>query len=313
MLSKFVDTQIASGVATITLNRPASGNALNWPLLEQFRAALRLAAASPEVHGIVIAAAGKTFVSGADVSFFTRCLETGNMGKIVDCIRASQEAFAEIAECSKPVVAAVQGAALGGGVELALACHYLVASGRASFSLPETALGIVPLSGGTYRVPLRIGVPLTKWLVYTGRLLPPHTALSLGLIDECVAHEELLFRAQRAASKMSVPSGRAGPRLDQPTAEVASLQSWFAQASVDRLMAQPQPEGRVLATAWKAMRSRPLPALQCAEKLLDRALGQTTVQGAREALAVVPALFGSPEVLRRLADVARRQRGIPGA
>jgi enoyl-CoA hydratase/carnithine racemase len=304
----FIDSRVRDAVATLTINRPQAGNALNWALLEQLRSALRQASESPDVRAIVIAAAGSRFVSGADVSFFVRCLQSGELLRIVECIRASQEVFALIAECPKPVVAAVQGAAVGGGVELALACHQIVATPRASFSFPETGLGIVPSSGGTYRTPRRVGVELTKWLVYTGHVLAPPKALQVGLIDQLVMPEQLSDAANLAAQKL-LQTPIAVPQQEITRAdEFATVRSLFARASVADLRAAELPDDRIASAALKALASRPLPALQWSEKLIDAALAGTPDQGAQAALAAVPILFGDPEVHKSLARVAGQQR-----
>lgn len=304
----FIDWSVVDGVATLTLNRPQADNALNWAMLEQLRSAVGQAADAPDVAAIVIAAVGNRFVSGADVSFFVRCLESGDMSRIVECIRVSQEVFAQIATCPKPVVAAVQGAAVGGGVELALACQHIVSTPRASFSFPETALGIVPASGGTYRTPRRIGVELTKWLVYTGHVLPPPKALTLGLIDQLVMPDQLSAAANTAARTLCDRPTAAPQQAAAPPDEFAAWQSLFAGASVAALRAAAPSEDRVASTVLKALASRPLWGLQCSEKLIDAALGSTPEQGAAAALAAVPDLFGNPDVRVLLAQAAALQR-----
>ncbi len=304
----FIDSQTDDGVATLTLHRPQAGNALNWALLEQLRSAVRRAVASPEIASIVIAAAGNRFVSGADVGFFVRCLKSGNMYRIVECIRASQEVFGEIAACPKPVVAAVQGAAVGGGFELVLACHHVVATPRASFSFPETGLGIVPSSGGTYRTPRRIGVELAKWLVYTGVVLPPPKALALGLIDQLVMPDELASAANLAARTLGQRPKDTPKHALATMAEFSAWRSLFAGATVAELRTAAQTEDRVVSSALKSIASRPLVGLQWSERLLDGALASTLEQGAAAALTAVPMLYADPEVHSLLVQAAQRQR-----
>lgn len=304
----FIESRVDEGIATLTLARPQVGNALNWAMLEQLRGAVRQARQAADVRAIVIAAAGNRFVSGADVGFFVRALASGDVARVVECIRASQEVFAEIAECPKPVVAAVQGAAVGGGFELALACHQIVATPRASFSFPETGLGIVPSSGGTYRTPRRIGVELTKWLVYTGHVLPPPKAVALGLVDQLVMPDELSAAAMGAALALCNRAAAAPKQTAAPPPEFDVWRALFA-ATVAELRAAPPSADRALAAALKAIAGRPLPGLQWSERLIDAALAGTAEQGAAAALAAVPELFGNPEVRALLAQAAERQRG----
>ncbi len=231
----FIEILVAEGIATLAITRPQAGNALNWAVLEQLRGAISRATADPTVEAIVITGSGSRFVSGADLGFFVRCLQSADMGRIVECIRASQEVFDQIATCPKPVVAAVQGAAVGGGVELALACRHIVATPCASFSFPETSLGIVPFSGGTYRTPRRIGAELTRWLVYTGQVVPPPMALKLGLIDEVVMPDQLLAAAVAAARTLRATVTPMSLRIMRPDAKFAPLCEMFSRQTVESL------------------------------------------------------------------------------
>jgi len=300
----FLRRTIDDGVVRLVINRPQSGNALNWALLEQLRVAVDQAANAAEVRAIVIAATGKTFISGADVGWFSRCLVAGNLQRVVECIRASQEVFEAIAQCPKPIVAEVHGATLGGGVELALACHRIVATPRASFCFPETGLGIYPASGGTYRAPRRIGPALTKWLIYTGNVLSPTKAASIGLIDRVVPPAELAQAARAATFEQVTPPRR---ELDQETARVESL---FATASLERLLSDdlPPSAGRLAARAWRTLRKQPHLPLEWAERLIDEALELSVAEGARHSLEGVPAVFRQPQVKVALEKVAQQQR-----
>jgi enoyl-CoA hydratase/carnithine racemase len=302
----FIDWHLDDGVATLTLDRPRAGNALNWAMLEQLRTAVRRAAGDPIVRAIVIAAAGGRFVSGADVGFFVRALESGEMERIVECIRCSQEVFAEIAASPKPVVAAVQGAAVGGGVELALACHQIIATPRASFSFPETALGILPFSGGTYRAPRRIGVELTKWLVYTGHVLPPPKAVALGLADQLAMPDELAAAAKARA--IALCERPAAATQAAPSAEFDALRTLFAGARLSELRAAAPPADRAVAAALKAVAGRPLLALEWGERLIDAAPAQSVDEAAAAALAAVPILFAEPQVHALMARAAAEQQ-----
>jgi enoyl-CoA hydratase/carnithine racemase len=303
----FIDLRVADGVAALSINRPQTGNALNWALLEQLRSAVRQAIDAVDVAAIVISAAGSRFVSGADVGFFVRCLESGNLPNIVECIRASQQVFAEIAACPKPIVAAVGGAAVGGGVELALACHRIVATPRASFSFPETGLGILPFSGGTYRTPRRIGVPLTKWLVYTGQVVPPPKALALGLVDDVTMPDQLLPAAGALALSLSERTARA-PHNDRATPnEFAIVESLFAKPLAE-LRAADSAGDRIATAALKSLATRPAVALEWSERLIDGAVQCSAEEGARAALEAVGVLFSLPAVRAKLVQVAAEQR-----
>ena len=153
-------------------DRKSTGQRALLPCQGRAEAALGRAA-SDEVSAVVLTAAGRTFIGGADIKEFGKPAIEPHMPDVIEAI----ESFA------KPVVAAVGGAALGGGCEIALACHYRVASKAASFGLPEVKLGIVPGAGGTQRLPRLVGIVAAIDLIGTGRVVTSDEALALGLID----------------------------------------------------------------------------------------------------------------------------------
>jgi enoyl-CoA hydratase/carnithine racemase len=304
----FIGVRLEEGVATLSISRPQAGNALNWPLLEQLRHAFGQAAESPRVQAIVITANGGRFSTGADVGYLVRCLELNDVPRAINYIRASQEVFAEMAECLKPVVAAVQGAAVGGGFELALACHCIVASPRASFSFPETALGILPSSGGTYRTPARIGVELAKWLVCTGYVVPPPMALRMGLIDRLAMPDQLFSVATSLALELCATQAHRRPRTVVPAAEFEVLRSLFGRARVAELLGCPLPDDRIVASALAALAARPRWALERAEHLIDAAPSQSPADAAGAALAAAATLLAEPGVRPALVRAAQQQK-----
>jgi len=179
-----VDLKVSDGIAEIRLNRPEVMNALDAELVGQISDRLNEALAIEGLRGIVLAGAGKAFVAGADISFFVRHIEAGTIEDIVSFTTAGQELLRRIETAPVPVVARVHGMALGGGVELALACHAIVATEKASFTLPETGIGIYPGLGGTQRLPRIVGSPLARRLILTGRPLPAVAAKDAGLVLE---------------------------------------------------------------------------------------------------------------------------------
>src|SRR5215217_4918237 len=142
-------TSLEAGIFTITINRPDKLNALNKVVFNDLDAAINEIEANSEIKAVVITGSGaKAFVAGADISEFTSLNGTQGM----DMARRGQNVFFRIENCSKPVIAAVNGFALGGGCELAMACHFRVASEAAKFGQPEVNLGLIPGYGGTQRL-----------------------------------------------------------------------------------------------------------------------------------------------------------------
>ncbi|UZW58327.1 3-hydroxyacyl-CoA dehydrogenase NAD-binding domain-containing protein (plasmid) [Sphingobium sp. JS3065] len=166
---------VADGIAILTIDSPPV-NALGHAVRVALEAGLRRAVADADAHGIVIHCAGRTFFAGADISEFGKPLQQPDLNAVFDLIEAS----------TKPVVAAIHGTALGGGMELALACHYRVATSSAKLGLPEVSLGLLPGAGGTQRVPRLVGIEKALTLIVGGRPIGATKALADGLIDRIV-------------------------------------------------------------------------------------------------------------------------------
>ncbi len=227
-----LDVQTADGIAHLNINRPQAMNALNPAVVFQLHQAFRQAVAGEDIRGVVIGGIGKAFVAGADVGFFLRNLASGDVDRIVRFTAAGHALLDEIDRAAKPVVACVHGLALGGGLEMALACDRILVAPPATLGLPETSLGLYPGLGGTQRTPRKIGVGLAKWLIYTGKILSATEAQSVGLADDLVSEEEL----QEAAREAILAGCPSRPR-PQRSAELLSLETFFQSYSVAELLA----------------------------------------------------------------------------
>ncbi|QDA60614.1 enoyl-CoA hydratase/isomerase family protein [Hymenobacter jejuensis] len=179
----------ATGILTITLNRPIKLNALNAATIEEIRQSFQEALDDAAVRGIILTGSGeKAFVAGADIA------ELADLNEIAGrrVAERGQEAFCMIEESTKPVIAAVNGFALGGGCELAMACHLRVASENARFGQPEVNLGLIPGYGGTQRLTQLVGKAKALELMMTGDQIKADEAHRLGLANHVVPAAELL-------------------------------------------------------------------------------------------------------------------------
>jgi enoyl-CoA hydratase len=179
---------VAERVATLTLNRPDRLNALNDAMIGEIGAAMEEARARGDIGGVILTGAGRAFVAGADIS------ELASQSPLEAAERAArgQAAFRLVETCPKPVVAAVNGFALGGGCELAMACHLRIASEGAKFGQPEVKLGISPGYGGTQRLPRLVGKGRALELLLTGETIDAKEAHRIGLVNRVVAAADLL-------------------------------------------------------------------------------------------------------------------------
>jgi enoyl-CoA hydratase len=180
-------------VATVTVNRPDKLNALNDATIAELGAAFGEVASRDDIAGVIVTGAGtRAFVAGADIA------ELATQGAFDGRARArlGQMVFSRIEQSAKPVIAAVNGFALGGGCELALACHIRIASESARFALPEVKLGIGPGYGGTQRLPRLVGKGRALQLILTGEMIDAAEAYRIGLVNKVTAPDELLAAAE---------------------------------------------------------------------------------------------------------------------
>lgn len=184
--------EVKGSIAYIIMNRPNALNALNSETLNELSLVVDQIAQDKSVLGVIVTGEGKAFVSGADISEFADYgSEEGR-----NFAGTAQKAFSKIENLEKPVIAAINGYALGGGCELALSCDIRIASDNAIFGQPEVALGVMPCFGGTQRLSRLIGVGWAKEMIYTGRFVKAEEALRLGLVNKVVSGEELLKEAE---------------------------------------------------------------------------------------------------------------------
>jgi enoyl-CoA hydratase len=187
---------VEEGIATITINRPKSLNALNTDTLRELKAAMLKADSDDAVKIIIVTGAGeKAFVAGADIAQM-RDLDT-LQGRRMTML--GQEVFSVVENLAKPVIAAVNGFALGGGCELAMACDMRIVSETAKFGQPEVNLGIIPGFAGTQRLARLIGKGRAKYYIMTGNMMNAAKAYELGLADVVVKPEELMGTCRETA------------------------------------------------------------------------------------------------------------------
>lgn len=185
-----ITTALENGIFTITVNRPDKMNALNKTVIGELGEAISEVYTNNEIKAAIITGAGaKAFVAGADISEFQ---ELDSAGGQALAKRGQDLVFSKIENCSKPIVAAVNGFSLGGGCELAMACHFRIASENAKFGQPEVNLGLIPGYGGTQRLTQLVGKGKAMELMMTGAMIDAQEAKSIGLVNHVTSAEELL-------------------------------------------------------------------------------------------------------------------------
>ena len=192
--------EVKNGIAYVTVNRPEALNALNIQVLDELYKAFEAFEENHDADVAILTGEGRAFVAGADIIAMSTMstMEGRNIGikghKLMNYMESIE----------KPIIAAINGFALGGGNELAMACDIRIASEKAKFAQPEAGLGITPGFGGTQRLPRLVGTGVAKEMIYTGRIVKADEALRIGLINKVVSPELLMEEAKKLADMISI-------------------------------------------------------------------------------------------------------------
>jgi enoyl-CoA hydratase/3-hydroxyacyl-CoA dehydrogenase len=303
----FVD----DGIATITMNRPDALNALSEEIVEQLAERVAEAIDRKDVSGIVLAGTGKAFVAGADIGFFLRNMERGDIDRIVAFTASGQELLRTIESSPKPVVTRLSGLSLGGGSELALATDWIVATDRGSVGFPETGLGIYPGLGGTQRLRARVGKGLARYLLYTGDILGARDAQAIGVVDRLVHRQELASALRDAVGRgvRAEPMPAASPaRADALPAPFAALERFFlAHRASDFLEGRADAGGDpVLERAAARVRRKAPLALALAERLIDEGEALPWPEALSLEIRHIREIFATADAREGLASIGKR-------
>ncbi len=196
---KWVILEIQEKIAVVTFNNPQKRNPLDSETWGQFHATLRAIQANESIRAVIVTGSGEAFVAGADISG----LSIRTPQDAIDGARGGNEILRYLEDLDKPVIAAINGWALGGGCELALACDIRIASEKAKIGQTEVRVGIMPGYGGNIRLPRLVGVGRAKELIFTGQILDAREAERIGLVNRVVPHDRLMDEAIKLAKRLA--------------------------------------------------------------------------------------------------------------
>jgi enoyl-CoA hydratase len=210
---QILKTDVSQGLATVTISRPEALNALNTRFFQEMDSLLSEMSSRREVKVLIITGEGKAFAAGADIAEMVQ--KTQDEGR--EFSKQGQKTFRKLELLPQPVIAAVNGFALGGGCELALACDVRIASSKAKFGQPEVNLGVIPGYAGTQRLPRLVGLGNALILLMSGEMIGADEALRMGLVQKVVEPDQLLA----AATELAKTIASKGPRAVQLVKKVA--------------------------------------------------------------------------------------------
>tara|TARA_Y100000588_G_scaffold389150_1_gene491204 strand:+ start:112 stop:1683 length:1572 start_codon:yes stop_codon:yes gene_type:complete len=311
----YIDVSIEDGIATVLINRPEAMNALNVNVVEQLGRAIRELNSRKDVNTIVLEGAGKAFVAGADVKFFVDKIRSDSFSEIYDFTSNGHKVINSIENSPKTTIALVTGLALGGGLELALACDYRIGTERSQLRFPETSISIYPGLGGTQRTPRICGIEAARFSVLAGNILDSDSSKALGLITHLVHASECSNTIQKISSLGKPEEKYPGAPFDPDHPTCIFSREFYSDSNMEFILSGLTPDGfdpedPIVAKQIRALsRSSPI-AVATANDLLDQALetGEDLHAGLQLELDGLEDMFSINDALEGLSALIEGRR-----
>ena len=294
---KYVELEKKGNIAVLTMSRPEDLNALNEEVMKQLDEQFSLANNDAAIDTIFITGSGKAFVAGADIKFFIKNIKAHKINDIETFTGFGQKIFKKIDESPKKIIAVINGLALGGGLELALCADVILALPKAQMAFPETGIGIYPGLGGTQRCAAKIGKPLGKYLIHTGKMLSAKDALEIGLVDQIITPDQML---EMFAGKSPVPANSTVQLNNKWT----NIERFFKNNAISKLLAHEFSNddlGREDAEKiFKTLKRKAPIAINIADKLIDES------KGCDSELKYLDLIFSTSDALLGLTSIGKQ-------
>ena len=309
----YIDVEVKDGIANVRINRPEAMNALNVTVVSQLGEALDGLNVRDDVTTIVLEGAGKAFVAGADVKFFVDKIRADSIPDIYDFTANGHNVLDKLENSPKTTIALTTGLALGGGLELALACDYRVGTRRTQFRFPETSIGIYPGLGGTQRTPRICGIECARYAVLAGNFLDAASAKALGLLTNLVDPSAIGVTVAAIASEGKPDEKYPSEPSDSNHPVVAFATSFYSGKNMSSLLSGNIPDGfdaedKMVSRQLKSLsRTAPI-ALSMASNLLDAATRTDLDSGLESELNGLHEIFGTTDALEGLSALIEGRR-----
>ena len=304
---KYVDLEIKDNIATILINRPEAMNAINEEVIRQLDEQFTKAIGTPEVKGIVLKGAGKAFIAGADIQYFIKKIEQNKIDDICKFTRYGHSVLNKIDTSDKPVIAELDGLALGGGAEIALAANTIIATEKGSIGFPETGIGIYPGLGGTQRTTHYIGKELAKYLIFTGKILDAKTAASIGLFEYVVPSDEIENKISELIKSGKILKKSMKKDVKLPD-NFQKIRDYFSDEKIESVLSGKGDLNELGQKISKTISYKAPLAIKLANKIIDEGSRLELNEGLDLELSHLSEIFSTQDALEGLSSVIMRQR-----
>ena len=303
----WVDLDIKGNIARILINRPEALNAINEEVIRQLDEQFTAANNNPDVKAIVLEGAGRAFIAGADIQYFIKKIEQNKIDDICKFTRYGHSVLNKIDTSEKPVIAKLDGLALGGGAEIALAADTIIATEKGSIGFPETGIGIYPGLGGTQRTTQYIGKELAKYLIFTGKILDAKTAASIGLVEYVVPPDEMDSKISELinSGKMLKKSMKKEVKLPE---NFKRIKDYFSDTNIQSLLSGEGDLNELGQKISKTISYKAPLAIKLANKIIDEGSRLNLNEGLEVELSHLSEIFSTEDALEGLNSVIKRQR-----
>jgi len=303
----FVDLKINDNIAKIIINRPEAMNSINEEVINQLEKKFTEAKEDSNVKGIVLEGAGKAFIAGADIQYFIKKIEQNKIEDICKFTKYGHSVLNKIDESDKPVFVKLDGLALGGGAEIALAADTIVATDKGSIGFPETGIGIYPGLGGTQRTTKYIGKELTKYLIFTGKILDAKTAASIGLVEYVFKQDEIDSKIYELVKSGKIIKKSSIKQIKLPE-NFQKIKNYFSDDKINSILSGNKDLNEFGQKLSKAISYKAPIAIKLANKIIDEGSNLELKDGLELELNNLSKIFSTEDALEGLQSIIKRQR-----
>ena len=303
----YVDLKLEDNIARVIINRPEAMNSINEEVIHQLDEKFSEANENPDVEGIILEGAGKAFIAGADIQYFIKKIEQNKIDDIYNFTKYGHSVINKIDSSDKQVIVKLDGLALGGGAEIALAADTIIATEKGSIGFPETGIGIYPGLGGTQRTTKYIGKELAKYLIFTGKILDARSAASIGLIEYVFSPDEIDSKISQFLSSGEMKTKSMRRKIQIPE-NFKKIKEYFLDSNIESVLLGNEDLNELGKKISKTISYKAPIAIKLANKIIDEGSSVDLKKGLDIELSYLKDIFSTQDALEGLNSIIKRQR-----